>query len=106
MIYEFIDFTMGRTLSHSKYVMVRGKQQGNLQSDHSSFFCSQFVAEALPSCGVLQDSHEGLSSTNYSPADFSNEGFLPLLAPFIYFDEIIINQLGPVKERKATKIPE
>jgi hypothetical protein len=103
-LYEFIDFAMGKPYNDSKYVMVRGKQRRNLQSDHSSFFCSQLVAEALQKCGILEDADRGLASTNYSPADFSSEGSISLLENFSYSNELIFEQLNLSRELESVRI--
>ncbi len=61
---------------------------GDNEEDLSSLFCSELVAEAYQSLGLLP---QDLPSNEYTPADFSQNRMKKLLGGFSLSDEILLS---------------
>ena len=70
------------------YDGIGGKSSGE---DLSSLFCSELVAEAYQSMGLLPEYPKGLPSNEYTPLDFSAHRSLKLQGGYALKDEISIS---------------
>lgn len=75
-------------LLKAAYDGIGGKSSGE---DLSSLFCSELVAEAYQSMGLLPEYPKGLPSNEYTPLDFSSHRKLKLLGGYSLTDEIPIS---------------
>lgn len=78
--------------AHYRLLMRRGLRRRNTLVSHGGDFCSELVASALQTIGVLAAPEVSTLSSNLNPADFSSPSpaaYLPLVAPFAYLPEIV-----------------
>jgi hypothetical protein len=63
--------THGLPFNRSPYYAMRAKRRRNQQCDGGCYYCTELVAAALQSAGVLESPPRGRSASNYLPGDFA-----------------------------------
>lgn len=80
-LHTFVENQHGKPFNSNKWIAFRSLNRRNVQSREPGYFCSELVAEAFQSIGILPRPPEGMTSNNYIPADFSSGFSRSILKP-------------------------